>query len=75
MFSVANAFGIKFGDNADSGLVLSDNLGFPIPSRILGDIIKQFHNGSMFYINVEYQISASSKKNISVVTVSVSYFC
>lgn len=71
MFLVANVFGIKF-DAISSGLLLTDNLGFPIPKNMLADIVKKFHNGSMFYINVDFQISSSLQGNISVVTVSVS---
>lgn len=65
-FIVANVFGIKFGDEMYSGLVLTDNLGFPIPKDMLVEIVKKFHNGSMFYINVDYQISSSLQGNVLV---------
>lgn len=66
IFLVANVFGIKFGDEVYSGLVLTDNLGFPIPKDMLVDIVKKFHNGSMFYINVDYQISSSLQGHVLV---------
>lgn len=59
-------FGIKFGDELYSGLVLTDNLNFPIPKDMLVDIVKKFHSGSMFYINVEYQISSKLQGNVLV---------
>lgn len=73
LISVANIFGIKFNDVSYSVLILTDNLGFPIPEHMLAEIVKTFHNGSMFYINVEYQISSSLQGNLSLVTESVSF--
>lgn len=70
-FSVANVFGLKFGADVYSGLMLTDNLGFPIPRNLLVDVIKNFHNGSMFYINVEYQISDTRRGHIELVTPTV----
>lgn len=69
--SVANVFGLKFGADVFSGLVLTDNLGFEIPKNLLVDVIKNFHNGSMFYINVEYRISDSCRGQIELVTPTV----
>lgn len=61
LISVANIFGIKFNDVPYSGLILTDNLGYPIPTYMFPEIVKTFHNGSMFYINVQYQTSPSRK--------------
>lgn len=69
--SVANIFGLKFGADVYSSLILTDNLGFPIPRNLLADVIKSFHNGSMFYVNVEYQISDMRRGHIEIVTPTV----
>lgn len=71
--SVANVFGLKFGADVFSGLVLTDNLGFGIPKNLLADVIKNFHNGSMFYVNVQYRISDSCRGQIELVTPMVSF--
>lgn len=71
--SVANIFGLKFGADVFSGFVLKDYLGFVIRKNLLADIIKNFHNGSMFYINVEYQMSDSCRGQIELVTPMVSF--
>lgn len=63
---------MKFGNAVNSGLLLTDNLGSPIPKHMLADIVKSFHTGSMFYIKIEYQICSSMQGNISVVTPQVS---
>lgn len=71
--SVANAFGLKFGADVYSGLILTDNLGFPFSRNLLVAVIKNFHNGSMFYINIEYQISDTRRGYIEIVTPTVIY--
>lgn len=70
---MAKTFDINHGSDIFSGLVLTDNLGFPIPKNLLADIIKNFHKGSMFYVNVEYQISDSRQGTIEIVTPLVSH--
>lgn len=73
LISVANIFGIKFDAVPYSGLILTDNLGFPIPKHMFTEIVKTYHNGSMFYVNVEYQISSSLQGNLFLVTESVRF--
>lgn len=73
LLSVANVFGLKFGADVYSGLILTDNLGFAIPRNLLFAVIKNFHNGSNFYINVEYQISDTRRGHIELVTPTVIY--
>lgn len=73
LLSVANVFGLKFGADVYSGLILTDNLGFGIPRNLLVEVIKNFHNGSNFYINVEYQISDTRRGHIELVTPTVIY--
>ncbi|XP_031617244.1 uncharacterized protein LOC116337077 [Contarinia nasturtii] len=68
---VANVFGLKFGADVYSGLILTDNLGFAIPRNLLADVIKKFHNGSMFYINVEYEISDTRRGHFELVTPTI----
>lgn len=60
-------FNVKITDGSNTVLILTDNLGAPIAVNKFNNIVKTFHRGSMFYINVQYE-SAFANSTTAVVT-------
>lgn len=70
-FLVVQVFNIEMNNNIFSGMVLNDNLGVPIPIRMLENVIKDFRKGSQYFINVQFDIADSRRGNIEIVTEAV----
>lgn len=64
---------MKITDGSNTVLILTDNMGAPISVDKFVNIVKTFHSGSMFYINVQYD-SALVDISSTVVTPLVRSF-
>lgn len=71
-FLAARAFEItlKEGDKAK----FYDNLGTPIPESLFSSVIKSFHNGSSFFVHVEFQMDRDQQPSIVTARVSIKQF-
>lgn len=67
-------FDVKITDGASDILILTDNIDTPIVVNEFEDIIKTYHRGSMFYVNVQYE-STNVNRSLAVVTPMVRNCC
>lgn len=67
---VIEAFKIKVDHDLMPEMLLSDNLNTPIPEKDFATILKTFHKGSLFFVNVRIEAS-DIKGAIQMVTPSV----
>lgn len=71
IFLVARAFKIilKEGDRAR----FYDNLDTPIPEGIFANIVKTFHRGSSFFVNVTFFVHGTQPSMVTAFVRDISY--